>query len=69
MLACTHYPLIRKDISAVFGSRFKMFDAHNALVSLRDCIQDTSSEQGSTTFYVSDLTKSFKTAEILLAVQ
>ena len=55
-----------KDISAVFGSRFKMFDAHNALVSaLRDCIQDASSEtKGSTTFYVSDLTKSFqKTAE------
>ena len=67
VLACTHYPLIRKDISAVFGSRFKMFDAHNALVSaLRDCIQDASSEtKGSTTFYVSDLTKSFqKTAEI-----
>ena len=67
MLACTHYPLIRHDISAVFGSRFEMFDAHNALVSaLRDCIQNTSSDiKGSTTFYVSDLTKSFqKTAEI-----
>ena len=67
VLACTHYPLIREDISAVFGSRFEMFDAHNALVStLRDCIQNTCSDiKGSTTFYVSDLTKSFqKTAEI-----
>lgn len=67
VLACTHYPLIRKDINAVFGSRFEMFDAHNALVTaLRDYIQNSSSEtRGSTTFYVSDLTKSFqKTAEI-----
>ena len=67
VLACTHYPLIREDIESVFGNRFEMFDAHNALVSaLQGYLEkDDLVPRGSTTFYVSDLTRTFqKTAEI-----
>jgi glutamate racemase len=64
LLACTHYPLIREDISAFFGPQVEIFDssilvAEEAKRLLEDYRLKSSELIQSHHFFVSDYTQSF----------
>ncbi len=65
LLACTHYPLIEKEISAFYNSSVKVINsadpvAHSlkALLSEKSLLNESSNEED--IFYVSDYTDSFE---------
>ena len=72
LLACTHYPLIKREIKAYYGSAFPLFD--NAEIVARAIRDHLKQSDGLSTgnalalkhrFYVSDFTHSFeKSAEL-----
>ncbi|MBX7051466.1 MAG: glutamate racemase [Flavobacteriales bacterium] len=67
VLACTHYPLIKKEIDAYFEGRVKIFDSAEVvanklriILEKEGLLQIESSKEDH--FYVSDYTKSFEIA-------
>jgi glutamate racemase len=69
ILACTHYPLIRKEIDYFYHNRIKVFDSNEPvaeevanLLKIKNLL--SSKQTNPHRFYVSDFTKSFeKTAK------
>ncbi len=64
LLACTHYPLIRKDIENFFSGKVKVYDSTNVVaeevrnkLSEHDLLNDR--KRKAHHFFVSDYTKSF----------
>jgi glutamate racemase len=65
ILACTHYPLIEKEVSSFFNNRVKIFDSTNITA---DKVKVTLTEKNLLNdqrrnphhFYVSDYTDSFE---------
>ena len=66
LLACTHYPLIRRHIQEILGSDVQVFDSIDAVTSeLKSVLEDkgllrTDKSDPEHHFYVSDLTPSFE---------
>ena len=65
VLACTHYPLIKNEISEYYGYRVKIFDSAQVVAAkLKWVLQkeqlDAHTKPGSDVFYVSDYTDSFE---------
>jgi glutamate racemase len=65
ILACTHYPLIRKEIDDYFKGKVRVFDSAEvvaghikALLEEKDLL--ASHQHPATEFYISDLTESFQ---------
>lgn len=65
ILACTHYPLIKKEVDSYFNGRVKIFDSTDVVVdhlkkvlAEKNLLNDKSSLQHH--FYVSDFTESFE---------
>ncbi|MCW5908041.1 MAG: glutamate racemase [Chitinophagales bacterium] len=70
VLACTHYPLIKQEISAFYNHRVKIFDSAEVVAKKLKWVLEkehlaASAKSGTDVFYVSDFTRSFeKTTEI-----
>ena len=65
VLACTHYPLIKKEIANYYKNEIKIFDsaevvAHKLKFILEKEGLASNTKQGEDIFYVSDYTKSFE---------
>jgi glutamate racemase len=65
VLACTHYPLIKKEIEAYFNQRVKVFDSAEVVAAKLKMILEkealiASEKSNGDIFYVSDYTESFK---------
>lgn len=65
VLACTHYPLIKKEISTFYHDKIKIFDsaevvAHKLKTILEKENLASSKKTAEDVFYVSDYTKSFE---------
>ncbi|HLP14069.1 MAG TPA: glutamate racemase [Flavobacteriales bacterium] len=65
VLACTHYPLIKNEISAFYQHKVKLFDsaevvAHKLKLILEKEGLNSDKKSGNDIFYVSDYTKSFE---------
>ncbi len=65
LLACTHYPLIRKNIEAYFQQKVKVYDSNDVVVhAIREKLQQFDLLNDSTPkppkFFVSDYTTSFE---------
>jgi glutamate racemase len=65
VLACTHYPLIKKEIDAFYEGKVKIFDSAEVVAAkLKNILdkEDLAAEKraGDDVFYVSDYTKSFE---------
>lgn len=65
VLACTHYPLIKKEISAFYNHKVKIFDSAEVVAQKLKWILEkeglaAKEKTGKDTFYVSDFTKSFE---------
>ena len=65
VLACTHYPLIKKEIEAFYKGSIKVFDSAQVVAEKLKIIMDkenltTSMRAGENVFYVSDYTESFE---------
>jgi glutamate racemase len=65
ILACTHYPLIKKEVDSFFNGRVKIFDSTDVVVdhlkkvlAEKNMLNDKGSLQHH--FYVSDFTESFE---------
>ena len=65
ILACTHYPLIKKEVDSFFNGRVKIFDSTDVVVdhlkrvlSQKNLLNEKNSPQHH--FYVSDFTESFE---------
>lgn len=65
ILACTHYPLIRREVSSYFNGRVKIFDSTDVVservrkeLEQRDLLNDR--KRNSHHFFVSDYTESFE---------
>ncbi len=65
LLACTHYPLIRKNLDAYFEQKVKIYDSSDVVANVVhkrlkqfDLLNDTSPKNPQ--FYVSDYTQSFE---------
>ncbi|MBP6731645.1 MAG: glutamate racemase [Chitinophagales bacterium] len=70
VLACTHYPLIKNEISAYYKGKVKIFDSAEVVAQKLKWILEkealaAESKAGKDTFYVTDFTESFeKTTKI-----
>jgi glutamate racemase len=67
VLACTHYPLIKKEIDAYYQGKVKIFDSAEVVAKkLRAILEKenllNTSQAGEDHFFVSDYTKSFEEA-------
>mgnify|MGYP003524925291 CR=1 FL=1 len=65
VLACTHYPLIKKEINHFFRSKVKLFDSAEVVAAKLKKILEAESlisreRRSPNRFYVSDFTKSFE---------
>jgi len=65
VLACTHYPLIKKEINHFFQSKVKLFDSAEVVASKLKKILEAESlisleRKKTNRFYVSDFTQSFE---------
>jgi glutamate racemase len=65
VLACTHYPLIKKEISKYYNDKIKIFDSAEVVAHKLKFILEKENLQSKTkaaedVFYVSDFTKSFE---------
>ena len=65
ILGCTHYVLIKDEISDFFKNKVKLFDSTDILaIKLKNILENESleatSNEGDNHFYVSDLTKGFQ---------
>ncbi len=65
VLACTHYPLIKKEISAFFNHKVKIFDSADIVAAKLKWILEkeklvSKKKSGNDVFYVSDYTDSFE---------
>lgn len=65
VLACTHYPLIKNEISAYYNNRVKIFDSAEVVASRLKWILEkenlaAANKTSNDIFYVSDYTESFK---------
>jgi glutamate racemase len=65
VLACTHYPLIKKEISAYYNQSVKIFDSAEVVAARLKWILEkenlaATEKAGKDIFYVSDYTESFK---------
>ncbi|MBL7908923.1 MAG: glutamate racemase [Bacteroidia bacterium] len=65
VLACTHYPLIKKEINHFFQSKVKLFDSAEVVASKLKKILEAESlisleRKNTNRFYVSDFTQSFE---------
>ena len=66
ILGCTHYPLVIDEIKKYYGSRVRVIDSPKIVASyLRDILSknnllNTQISEGTTQFYLSDLTKNFE---------
>ena len=65
VLACTHYPLIKKQISAFYKNEVKIFDSAEVVAQKLNWILQkenlaSDKKQATDIFYVSDFTESFK---------
>lgn len=66
ILACTHYPLIKKDIMQFYGKRADVIDSsdvvaqHVQAVLAKNNLLNTATKPGKHVFYVSDYTDSFE---------
>lgn len=67
LLACTHYPLIKKEIQTYYGSRVAILDSTDVvkdevyqLLASEHLLSEEKKEEDS--FFVSDFTESFETA-------
>ncbi len=65
ILACTHYPLIKKEVAAYFNQRVKIFDSTDVVTEVlkrtlteKDMLNDQ--RRNPHHFYVSDFTESFE---------
>ncbi|MEO5674420.1 MAG: glutamate racemase [Chitinophagales bacterium] len=65
ILACTHYPLIQREVSSYFNGRVKIFDSTDVVSEMvrkeleqRDLLNDR--KRNSHHFFVSDYTESFE---------
>ena len=67
VLACTHYPLIKKEIDAFFGGRVKIFDSAEVVArKLKGILEKEhllcSNTEHENQFFVSDYTSAFEAA-------
>lgn len=67
VLACTHYPLIKKEINAFYNGRVKIFDSAEVVAKKLKAILEIESiaagvKSDRDYFYVSDYTRSFEQA-------
>ncbi len=65
VLACTHYPLIKNEISAFFNNRVRIFDSAEVVAQKLKWILEkeglnSGTKAGEDVFYVSDYTESFE---------
>jgi glutamate racemase len=65
VLACTHYPLIKKEIAAFFENKIKIFDSAEVVAQKLKWVLEkeklsAKKKAASNVFYVSDYTKSFE---------
>lgn len=65
VLACTHYPLIKREISAFYGGKVKIFDSAEVVAQKLKWILEkenllSAQKTGRDIFYVSDYTESFE---------
>ncbi len=66
LLGCTHYPLVIDEIKKFYGSRVRVIDSPKIVASyIRDILGknellNPQTQEGSTHFYLSDLTKNFE---------
>ncbi|HWB61991.1 MAG TPA: glutamate racemase [Chitinophagales bacterium] len=65
VLGCTHYPLIKAEISKFYGAKVRIFDSAEVVAAKLKSILEKESlasdkKQGSDVFYVSDYTESFE---------
>lgn len=65
VLACTHYPLIKNEISAFFKDKVKIFDSAEVVAQKLKAILEkegllSAAKKGADVFYVSDYTASFE---------
>lgn len=65
ILACTHYPLIEKEVASYFNNRIKIFDSTNIVAdkvnaTLKELNLLNDERRGPHHFYVSDYTDSFE---------
>ena len=66
ILACTHYPLIKKEISEIYGTRVQIIDSAEIVAKFveaelkRKKLLSERKSSGSCRFFVSDLTTSFE---------
>lgn len=65
VLACTHYPLIKKEISAFYNDKIKIFDSAEVVAQKLKWILEkekllAAERKGDDVFYVSDYTESFE---------
>ena len=66
ILGCTHYPLVIDEIKKYYGSRVRVIDSPKIVASfLRDVLSknnllNSQNSEGSTQFYLSDITKNFE---------
>lgn len=61
ILGCTHYPLIKEQISNFFGGRVDVIDSTKVIVnSLNSTLPPKHDKSATTEFFVSDYTKSFE---------
>ena len=65
VLACTHYPLIKKEIAAFFDNKIKIFDSAQVVAQKLKWVLEKEKIAGkkktaTNVFYVSDYTKSFE---------
>ncbi|MBX7107283.1 MAG: glutamate racemase [Chitinophagales bacterium] len=65
ILACTHYPLIEKEVAAYFNHRIKIFDSTNIVAGqVKDTLESkkllNNKRRNPHHFYVSDFTDSFE---------
>lgn len=65
VLACTHYPLIKKEISQFYNNKIKIFDSAEVVAQKLKMILEkeglmSDKKSGEDVFYVSDYTKSFE---------
>ncbi len=70
ILACTHYPLIKKEINAFYNNTIEVIDAPNVLSKvLQQSLKEKgllhTGERNKHTFFVSDFTDSFKESTAL----
>lgn len=65
VLACTHYPLIKKEIAKYFSNKVKIFDSAVVVAAKLKLILEkeklnSTKKSGENIFYVSDFTKAFE---------